>query len=138
MKNYKIIGLMVLACCLLVAAGAQAGALFGGSRTADIALDGFCDGVHMDINYNSGKVIANRTGCLSEPMVGTVGALNGKKYAGGAVTLMDPANALYMVIKDTPQIWLYYSLDGTVFVSGTYSVGVAGTAKGGAGPSTMP
>ena len=138
MKNYKIIGLMVLACCLLVAAGAQAGPLFGSARNVDIALDGFCDGVHMTINYNTGVVVAVRTGCLSDLMVGSVGALNGKKYAGGAVTLMDPTHSLYMVIKDTPAVWAYYSLDGSIFNSGTYSVGAPAVAKAGAGPSTMP
>ena len=143
MKNYKIIGLMVLACCLLVAAGAQAGPLFGTSRNVDITFDTFCDGLHLSINYNTGKVIATRTGsCVApEPMVGTVGALDGKTYAGGAVTLMNPTNEgfipYYAVIKDNPQTWIYYEPDGTVLSHGTYSVGVA-AAKAGAGVSSRP
>jgi hypothetical protein len=144
MKNYKIIGLMVLACCLLVAAGAQAGPLFGTSRNVDIVFDGFCDGLHMNINYNNGKVVATRTGTCVDPeqMVGSVGALGGKTYAGGAVTLMNPINGgfspYYAVIKDNPQTWIYYLADGSVLNHGTYSVGVpaAAAAKGSGGVSS--
>jgi len=138
MKNYKIIGLMVLACCLLVAAGAQAGPLLGTSRNVEIVYDGFCDGLQININYNTGKVLATRTGCSVGQLIGTVGALDGNTYAGGAVTLSNTDIGYHVVLKDNPRRWVYYLPDGSVLNSGTYSIGVAAAAQGGAGPSDMP
>ncbi len=147
MKGMKLILTMIGLSVLLVAASAQAGPLFGGtSRVVDIALTGYCDGIHMTINYNTGQVIGNRTGCDSEVMWGTVGALLDASYKGGAVTLMNPtpaggAGPYYMVILDNPKIWIYYQSGGSVLNSGTYVVGVpvapAAEAQG-LLPSTTP
>ncbi len=150
MKGMKLILTMIGLSVLLVAASAQAGPLFGGtSRVVDIAFTSFCDGLHMTINYNTGQVIASRTGtCASaDAMWGTVGALLDASYKGGAVTLMNPAptpvgaSPYYAVILDNPKIWIYYSSGGVVMNSGTYTVGVpaAPVAQGqGLLPSTTP
>jgi hypothetical protein len=137
----KLILTMIGLSLLLVATSAQAGPLFGGSRVVDITFSGFCDGVHMTINYNTGKVIGNRTGCLSTAMWGTVGALLDGSYKGGAVTLMDATNSVYTVILDNPKIWIYYQSGGVVLNSGTYVLGAAGAAAAvaqGLLPSTTP
>lgn len=146
MKRTKLI-LTVIGLSLLLAASSEAGPLFGGtSRVVDIKFVGYCDGLHMTINYNTGKVVATRTGCASSDLAmwGTVGALLDDSYKGGAVTLMNPAPTLgtpyYVVIIDNPKIWIYYTAGGVKWKSGTYDVGApALDAQGaGLGPSTAP
>jgi hypothetical protein len=145
MKRTKLI-LAVIGLSLLLAAGSEAGPLFGGSSSVvDINFVGFCDGLHMTINYNTGKVIANRTGCADpEALWGTVGALLDTSYKGGAVTLMNPAadgvTPLYVVILDNPMIWIYYKAGGVKWNSGTYALGAPALEAQGAGlgPSTAP
>jgi len=51
-----------------------------------------------------------------------VGALIGRTYHGGAVTLTDAASSCHKVIIDNPQIWIFYNLDGTIRNSGKYAV----------------
>ena len=142
MKGMKLILAMIGLSLLLVAASAQAGPLFGGSRVVDITFATFCDGLHMTINPNTGKVIANRTGgCIAaEAMWGTVGALLDGSYRGGAVTLMNPAPAgsspYYAVILDNPKIWIYYLSGGSVLNSGTYVLGAPAAEAQGLLPST--
>ena len=144
MKRTKLI-LTVFGLSLLLAASSEAGPLFGGtSRVVDIHFVGHCDGLHMTINYNSGKVVATQTGCASEAMWGTVGAVLDETYKGGAVTLMclntTYGTPFYAVILDNPKIWIYYKAGGVKFTSGTYDVGApAADAQGaGLGPSTAP
>jgi hypothetical protein len=144
MKRTKLI-LTVIGLSLLLAAGSEAGPLFGGtSRVVDINFVGHCDGLHMTINYNTGKVIATQTGCVSEALWGTVGALLDTSYKGGAVTLMclntTFGTPFYAVIIDNPMIWTYYSAGGVKFNSGTYALGAPALEAQGAGlgPSTAP
>jgi hypothetical protein len=144
MKRTKLI-LAVIGLALLLAASSEAGPLFGGtSRVVDIYFVGFSDGLHMTINYNTGKVVATQTGSVSEAEWGTVGALLDGSYKGGAVTLMCLNTAFgtpfYAVIMDNPMIWIYYKAGGVRLNSGTYAVGApAADAQGaGLGPSTAP
>ena len=122
MKGRKRIVWALFACfSLLVAASAHAGPLIA-NRTVDIHFTGYCDGLHLVINENTGIVLATETGCISASFAGTVGSLNGT-YRGGAVTLTDAAHGTHKVILDKPMVWVYYNANGTVSNSGTYHVG---------------
>ena len=130
--------LMAIAICLLLAASAQAGPLFGTTRTVDLKWTGYCDGIHLVINYNTGVVVGYTTGsCLGEwPAVGTVGALMGSKYRGGAVTVSVPNyggfnDALLFVIVDNPKYWIIYDPAGTIRNEGIYTVGVPASTEAG-------
>ena len=136
--------LMAIAICLLLAASAQAGPLFGTTRTVDIKFTGYCDGMHLVINYTTGVVLGYRTGsCVSpDAVMGTVGAVMGGQYRGGAVTLSLPVIAAYpgdslvFVVVDNPKYWIIYEMAGSIRNQGTYTVGVPAGSQAG-GPSTQ-
>ena len=116
---------IVLAILLVLSFGsiAEAGKLLGAKRTVDIALDGYCDGMHLVINLNTGVVTGNQTGCMSDLVWGTVGALFGAKQKGICVSAQTDAWSWHMVIRDNGT-WTYYMEDGTVYNSGTYTKGL--------------
>jgi len=122
--------LMAIAICLLLAASAQAGPLFGTTKTVDIAFVNYCDGMHLVINYQTGVVLGNRAGSCIEnsPVWGTVGTVLNGTYRGGAVILTDVFDSLHVVITDNPKKWVYYYPDGTIMNSGIYVVGVPANA----------
>ena len=130
--------LMAIGLSLLLAASAQAGPLFGTTKTVDIAFVGYCDGMHLVIYYQTGVVLGNRSGSCIEnsPVWGTVGTVLNGTYRGGAVILTDVFFSFHCVITDNPKKWVYYLSDGTIFNSGTYVVGAPAMAGGG-GPSTQ-
>lgn len=128
-RKMRLVLTLIGICLLWVAASSEAGPLLGFSRVVDITFvkeDGtpYCDGIHMTLNPQTGKVIANRTGCDEGPLFGTVGSLMDSNYRGGAVILMDPVQWDEMVvILDNPKVWIYYANDGSVKNEGKYSVG---------------
>jgi len=108
----------VIASSFLLASTVQAGAFFP-SRTVDIAFTGYCDGMRLVINQNSGIVTGNSTGCVSDPLVGTVGSLS---RIGAALTVM--SRNFMFVIDDAPRTWTIYSnADGSLISTGNYTVG---------------
>lgn len=127
-RQMKLILTLIGICLLWVAVSSEAGPLLGFSRVVDIKFTGYLDGLHMTINPHTGQVLANRTGSGVDPEVmwGTVGALLGGTYRGGAVTLMNPGLIkYYTVILDNPKWWIYYKSDGGMLNKGEYTVGVA-------------
>ena len=121
----KVAYLAIVASLLLGVASANAGALVA-NKTVDIKFNGFCDGMHLVINQNSGLVTGNQTGCSSGKIVGTVGA---NSSLGAGVSIL--ASGLLYVIDDAPQNWKNYQTTGALLNSGTYSVGVAAAAASG-------
>lgn len=110
---------MSLAATILIgaAASAQAGALVP-STTVNIKFTGFCDGMRLVINEDSGLVTGYRTGCASGNFVGTVGS-NSKLGAG--ITIVTD---YYMyVIDDSPQSFTVYRSYGAIINSGSYAIG---------------
>jgi hypothetical protein len=122
MKNSTTYITSSLLISLALASSVQAGPIFP-SKTIDLKLDGFCDGLHFMTNTTTGIVTGMRTGCESEATGGVVGEVLGKAQ-GGAVILDYTSFDLSVVIRDN-RTWTYYNLNGTVFNSGTWSVGVA-------------
>lgn len=93
------------------------------SKTIDISFDNFCDGLHMVINQSSGLVTGSYIGCSDHPILGAVGGLS-KIGVGTANGYMIGDILRNIVVDDKPRTWTIYNVDGTVFNSGTYSVGV--------------
>jgi hypothetical protein len=116
---------------VLLAAGsfAQAGDMTP-TRTFDLRFDGYCDGMRLTINYGTGVVTGNTTGCLlGDPVRGYAGAVSGGTYGGqGVVVGVQPVgwpNGIMFVISDTPRTWQVRDLPtGVVINSGTWSLGV--------------
>ena len=115
----KSIYLAFAASVLLGASSAYAGALVP-NKTVDIRFVGFCDGMHLVINENTGLVTGNLTGCAHDPLFGTVGS-NSRLGAGISVLT---AGLLY-VIDDFSQTFTNYQPTGARVTSGTYAVGFA-------------
>jgi hypothetical protein len=118
----RYIAVLVLLGIVAFSGVCHAGALFGGERTVDIAMTGFCDGYHLVINMNTGIVTGNQTGCDSQAVFGTVSSLIGFNQKGAAVTVRDLVFNTYKVIRDSGT-WTYYNSNGTVANSGTYTRG---------------
>lgn len=110
-----VVGVYVLA----LGSNAEAGALVR-NRLVDISFDGFCDGMHLIINQKSGIVTGVDTGCVSDPLIGTVGT---SSKLGAGINVM--SRTFLYVIDDFPQKWSLYTADGTLVQTGTYTVGVA-------------
>lgn len=100
--------------------------------TIDIVFDGFCDGMHANINQAAGLVDGNTTGsCIGEwPILGSFGYINGKP----AVTVTHGASSPYpglIYIIYANRTWANYVNDGfgiTPLYSGTWSPGVPAAA----------
>ena len=92
------------------AVSAQAG-------TLNITYDGFCDGVSATFLAN-GVTFGTETGCISGPVVGTKGGVQGQ---GLAFSLAENhvANAIYVIRPD--HTWSIYLSDGSELQSGTWS-----------------
>lgn len=89
------------------------------NKTVDITFAGFCDGMRLVINENTGLVTGNATGCLSGKVFGTVGS-NSKLGAGISIL----SQGVLYVIDDNPQRFTNYDKAGNVINSGPYTVGV--------------
>ena len=113
---------MATAVMLAFVSIAQAGGLVP-NRTVDIRFNGFCDGMRLVINQSTGVVSGSVTGCVSGTPIGTVGGNSGK---GIGVTVM--SRTFLYVIDDAPQTWSLYLSNGTLFQSGTWSLGVPALA----------
>ena len=92
------------------AVSAQAG-------TFNIVYDGFCDGVSATFLAN-GVAFGTETGCVSGPVVGTVGKV---LIQGQAFSLAEDhvANAIYVIRHN--HTWSIYLSDGSELQSGTWS-----------------
>lgn len=100
--------------------------------TIDIVFDGFCDGMHVNINPASGLVDGNTTGsCIGEyPILGSLGKVNGKN----AVTVTHGSTSpypglIYIIYAD--YTWANYYNDGsgiTLLWESTWSPGVPAVA----------
>jgi hypothetical protein len=79
----------------------------------NIRYDGFCDGVRMSIDFETGLVTGNATGCYSHHYLGTVGTVHGQGYSL-TLTLSDDSDfpgIIYVIRADGT--WNNYSeLDG--------------------------
>lgn len=126
--------ILLLITGLALASSAQAGPILT-SKTLNIKFNGFCDGLRFTTNTDTGIVTGNRTGCESAPVGGVVGTVLGTRQ-GGAVILDYTGFDLSIVIRDN-KTWSYRNLNGTLFNSGTWSVGVAAIAQA-AGSSSTP
>ena len=125
----KIKMTVVTSVVLAMVAGAgvaQAGP-FANNKTLDIHFVGYCDGMHLVINQNTGRVTGNQTGgCITNgPLSGVVGAMSALGE-GIAVAVSDGAGGVFLYgLDDNPLKWSLTALDGTPLNSGTYAVGVA-------------
>jgi hypothetical protein len=113
---------------LLFATVAHAGPM-AANKNVNITFDGYCDGMHLIINQTTGLVTGEQTGCLSEPIVGTVGALS---RIGTGVTIL--SDGFLYVIDDAPTNFRIYRSDGLPWNKGTYSAG-APEARAAGGPT---
>lgn len=95
--------------------------------TFDIVFDGYCDGMHMELDTETKLVTANRTGCDSGYMEGD--------YTPTKVRLVDNNYGLNVRIKKDGT-WAYYGFDGTLWNYGTWSPAGSG-ATSGASSSTL-
>ena len=70
------------------------------AQALDIAYDGFCDGVRVNVLAN-GVAYGTETGCISGPVVGTKGVVDNQ---GQALTLAENhvANAVFVIRFDIP------------------------------------
>ena len=86
------------------------------AQALDIVYDGFCDGVSATFLAN-GVAFGTETGCVSGPVVGTVGKL----IQGHAISLAEDhvANAIYVIRHN--HTWSIYLSDGSELQSGTWS-----------------
>src|SRR4051794_4135100 len=117
----KLIHLKLAAVLLLgLTSGVEADPLVSG-KTIDISFTGFCDGMHLVINQNTGIVTGNATGCVSVPIAGTIGS---NSNLGAGVTILETIspNAFMFVIDDQPQTFAVHDASGVQFNNGTYSV----------------
>jgi hypothetical protein len=97
-----------------------------------IRYNGFCDGVRMTIDFGTGLVVGNATGCYSHHYLGTVGSV---RHQGGSVTLTlsddsDFPGIIYVIRGDGT--WTNYDEEnGEIVVvnSGTWSLVGATTAN---------
>ncbi len=87
----------------------------------DIQFDGFCDGMHMELDTETKVVTANRTGCDSGSMEGT--------YKPQKVKLIDN-NYNLLVRISSDYTWVYYDFNGNLFNSGTWSPGTPSAPSG--------
>jgi hypothetical protein len=126
----KAIHLALGAAVLAFGSYAEAGPLVP-IKTVDIKFDGFCDGMRLVINQSSGEVRGNDTGCVSDPLIGTVGGLS---KIGAGISVM--SRGFLYVIDDSPTRWTLYLSDGTLLQSGTYSLGVPAAFSIQSGPAT--
>jgi hypothetical protein len=98
----------------------------------NIAFTGFCDGMRLVVNQTTGVVVGSRTGCLSAPLVGTVGA-NARLGAGVTVSTTNNGSGSFLfVIDDMPQTWSVYAANGVLINNGSYSIGFPARQRGGA------
>lgn len=125
---------------LAVAAVAVAApAVFAGplvpNKTVNIRFDGFCDGLRLVINQNTGVVTGNRTGCASDVIVG--GAMTSSITGPGvtADTSDFGSGIVFWQIDDNPRNFKLIT-DSGFTNSGTYSVGVPALAEVGSASSS--
>ncbi len=112
---------------LTVSSVVSAGALVP-NKTVDIALDGYCDGLHLVINQAAGTVSGNRIGCRSAPLTGYVGS-NSKSGAGVVISTTDEGTGNFVfIVEDAPKTWSVTVPDGSFSNSGAYSIGVPALA----------
>jgi hypothetical protein len=105
------------------------------NKTVNIRFDGFCDGLRLVINQNTGVVTGNRTGCASDVIVG--GAVT-SSIAGAGVTVATSnfgSGIVFWQIDDNPRNFKL-TLDTGFSNSGTYTVGVPAMAPVGSGSSS--
>lgn len=93
------------------------------NRIVSIRFNGFCDGMRLVINHTTGIVTGNAIGCISDPVIGTVGGNSGK---GIGVTVM--SRTFQFVIDDWSQTWQLYTTAGVLLQSGTWSLGAPAMA----------
>ena len=129
----KLARVAVVVSSLMLGTAVQAGPM-AATKNVNITFDGYCDGMHLLINQITGIVTGEQTGCLSEPIVGTVGALS---RIGTGVTIL--SDGFLYVIDDAPTNWRVYRGDGLPWNKGTYSVGAPDRrTAGGATASSQP
>lgn len=90
----------------------------------DIVFDGYCDGMHLDIDQETRVVTAMRTGSCIPPS-----PLSGRVRQGQA-RMVDDTYGLYVII-DRNGTWFYYDFNGNLVNSGTWSQGVPSGADAG-------
>lgn len=135
MKKLFVLTVLVSLLVVTTAGISHAGKLIGGNRTVDISLTGFCDGLHLVINPNSGFVTGNMTGCDSGVVFGTVSSLFGTGK-GVALTIRDTKYTWYKVIRDSGT-WTYYDSTGAIFNQGTFTLGTPALPIGDSGNSNQ-
>lgn len=122
----------VIGSVLIAVSSVAVGGSLVPNRTIDISFDGFCDGLHLVINHTKGTVTGNRTGCVSETVIGIPGAVSGGAYDGQAVAVgfvSTSGTGFMFVVSDAPRTWQVLNLTTSVVQnSGTWTVGVAGAA----------
>jgi hypothetical protein len=129
----KFSGFAAAVSLLLVATGVNAGPI-AANKNVNISFDGYCDGMHLLVNQTTGLVTGEATGCLDQPVFGTVGGL---ARIGTGVTIL--SDGFLYVIDDSPTNWRVYRSDGLLWNKGTYSTGKpAQRAAGGARASNQP
>jgi hypothetical protein len=129
----KLARLATVVSSMLVATVVHAGPV-AANKNVNITFDGYCDGMHLLINQTTGLVTGEQTGCLAEPIVGTVGGL---ARIGTGITIL--SGGFLYVIDDAPTNWRIYRSDGLPWNKGTYSAGPPGhRAAGGARASNQP
>ena len=105
------------------------------NKTVNIRFDGFCDGMRLVINQNTGVVTGNRTGCASDVIEG--GAMTSSITGPGVTfaTFNSGSGIVFWQIDDNPRDFKLI-LDTGFTNSGTYSVGVPAMAPVGSGGSS--
>lgn len=118
----KTTRLIFAAAMLLFGSSLYAGNLVQ-NRNVDIRFVGFCDGLRLVINQSTQLVTGSHLGCISGPLVGTVGAL-ANTGAGVSVTTDYQGSGPFLIhLDDNPARWTIYRTNGTVVNSGSWAVG---------------
>lgn len=97
------------------------------NRAFDIKFTGYCDGMHLVVNHNTGRVTGNQTGCVNLPVNGFVGS----NSAGGlGIVVITDSNAgpeIYS-LDDNPMKFTVRTYDDSFTNAGSYTLGVPGLA----------
>ena len=94
----------------------------------DIHFVGYSDGVHFVIRNGSKVVTGNYTGSDTVPIVGMKCKILRAGVNRPAIVFRSQYDRIHVVWLDTKQ-WTYYSQNGTVFNSGTWTYGFAGAGS---------
>lgn len=101
------------------------------TRTFDLRFVNFCDGMRLTVNYTTGEVTGNRTGCAAGVVRGWIGAVAGGTYDGLAMVVgLDNGNGIIYVIGDSPQNFQTKNLVSGLIVNNnqTWALGIPAAA----------